>query len=495
MTNNSFLLVAFHNQKSLGVRCLEKALNLAGFNVYIVFFKGFNSIKPANVTETELELLVNVIEKTRPSVIGLSVMTSLYLDTVFAVNKKIKNKFNIPIVWGGVYASLFPKKCLKHADFVICGEAEQSIIELADAIINKKSIVNINNVAWLKEGRTVLNEIRAPVQNLDKYGRPEIGGENKYFIESNRLLNKDPQLYSYSYELSASRGCPFTCSFCSSVNLKRLYKGKGKYIRFRSVSSIINELKEAKNKLKRLKFIHFWDEIFPSDIKWIDNFSTRYMNEINLPFEIWIHPLTVNKNLIKKLKYAGLYKAVMGIQSGSEYIRKNVFHRSETQLDIINASKILKESNVPQVIYDFILQHPFESIEDIRKSFNLSMKLALPFELQLHALNYFPGTDICNMVVNKGIMSKSQLEDIMYSPMKEQYKKYWQLNNHSAESNFWYSLIVMSQFGIARPIARFLSKNHNLSLPVSRISKIFKPFTHIRHYYKKGKLILKAIQF
>ena len=37
---------------------------------------------------------------------------------------------------------------------------------------------------------------------------------------------------------------------CSSINLNRLYRGKGKYVRFRSAESVINELQEAKRKIK-----------------------------------------------------------------------------------------------------------------------------------------------------------------------------------------------------------------------------------------------------
>jgi len=492
--NNSVLLIGFHNQKALGVRYLEKALKSQNIPVNILFFKSFNSIKPGSVTAAELELLSNLIQKLKPSMIGLSVMTSLYLDAVYKVNAKIKQDFSIPIVWGGVYASLFPKRCLEHADFVIRGEGEEALLDLAETVFNQKSFEQIPNLAYKKNDTVHINDVRSLEQDLDKYGYPEIGGTNKYYIENNKLIQRDPQLDSLSYELTASRGCPFTCSFCSSVNLKRLYTGKGRYIRFRSVESIMNELNEAKAKLKKLKFVHFWDEIFPASNEWIDEFVRRYKNEINLPFEIWIHPLTVNRDTIRKLVGAGLFKAVMGIQSGSPKVRKEIFHRPETQEDIISASRILKECKVPQVIYDFILQHPFETEEDIRESYILCTKLEPPFELQLHALNYFPGTDISEMTVEKGIMNRGQLEEIMCSPMDEQYKKYWMQNNKSPRSSFWYSLIYLSQFKPTRPLSRFMADKYKMVRPAVEIYKMVKPISRLRYYYKKGQLLLKAMR-
>jgi len=494
MDNNSVLLIAFHNQKALGVRYLEKSLTAHGIPVNIIFFKGFNSIKPGSTTKAELELLTRTVSALKPSLIGLSVMTSLYLETVYHVNNTLRSSFSIPIVWGGVYPSLFPEKCLEHADFVIIGEGEEALAELADSIINKKTCENISNLAYMHNGTFKMNDVRLLEQNLDRYGYPEIGGANKFFIDNNRIIRKDPQMEALSYELAASRGCPFSCSFCSSVNLKRIYKGKGRYIRFRSVESIMDELNEARVKLPNLKFIHFWDEIFPSDDEWVDEFVSRYAKEIDLPFEIWVHPLTVRKDLIQKLVKAGLFKAVMGIQSGSERIRKEIFHRPESQEDIFNASKILNECKVPQVIYDFILQHPFETEQDIRESYILCSKLEPPFELQLHALNYFPGTGISEMVVERGIMSRAELEKIMYSPMNEQYRKYWHLNNKTPQSNFWYSLIYLSQFAPMRPVARFMADKYSMMRPAIELCKMARPLSRLRYYYKKGRLLLRAMR-
>lgn len=495
MNNKPVLLISFHNQKSLGVRCLEKSLKAAGHKVSIVFFKGFNSVNPKNATIKELELLKGVIEKVNPGLIGLSVMTSLYLETVYSVNKMIREHFNIPILWGGVYSTLFPEKSLEYADFVIRGEGEHPLNELVDCIFNNKSFEAIENLAYKKGDNVVINDVRPLCQNLDEFGYPELGGDNKCFINDNKIIYIDPQLNSVNFELTASRGCPFVCSYCCSVSLHRVYKNKGKYVRFRSVSSVIDEIKDAKSKLKNLKVVHFWDEIFSDDENWINEFISRYKKEINLPFEIWGHPLKVNKDFIKKLVDVGLYKVVMGIQSGSPRIRKDIFHRIETQEDIIKANRILKECKVPQVIYDFMLQHPFEAIEDIKETYFLCTKLSPSFELQLHGLNFLPGTDIVDIAIKMNILTADDLEKIMYSPLQEQYNMYWNYNNNTDISNFWYSLIYMTQFSITRPIARYLSKRENSQLAIKfaiRLRKSLKPLAKLRYFYKKGRLVMKS---
>ena len=148
MANKSILLIGFYNPKALGVRFLERSLVNAGFRTYILFVKDFNSQKPMPITKTELLLLKGLVASLDPGLIGLSVMSSLYLDTVLPVNEMLRRNFNIPVVWGGVYASLFPGKCLEHADYVLRGEGEKAIVELADALFNEKPCHDIKNLAY-----------------------------------------------------------------------------------------------------------------------------------------------------------------------------------------------------------------------------------------------------------------------------------------------------------------------------------------------------------
>lgn len=492
------LLIGFYNEKALGVRYLANYLKKHGYILHILFFKKFNSIKPSKVSSKELDLLEELIKKIEPSYIGLSVMSSLYLETIFLVNDRIKEKFNIPIIWGGVYPTLFPERALKYCNFVIRGEAEDAFVELLNKLEENNDLSDIKNLAFINEsGEIIINEVRPLIQDLDIIGYPEIGGENKYFISNNTLKKGDPQLKSLGYELTASRGCPFACSYCSSINIKRLYLNKGRFIRFRSVDSVMKELNEAKGKIKNLKFVHFWDEIFPDEEEWIEEFKERYKKEIGLPFKIWGHPLKIKKRVIKNLVEAGLYQIVVGIQSGSLRVRKEIFRRTETQEQIIKSSKILSECKVPRVIYDFMLKHPFETVEDLKETYKLCLKLEPPFELQLHGLNFLPGTDIVEMAIERGFFTKEELEKIMYSSIQEQYDMYWgsAAEKRATENSVWVSLIYLTQFPSLKPFIKKLSKEvekGNKENLVVLLQKIMKQISRFKNLTLKAKLVIKS---
>lgn len=70
---------------------------------------------------------------------------------------------------------------------------------------------------------------------------------------------------------------------------------------------------------------------------------------------------------------------------------------------ILEASAVLAGCRVPQVTYDLMLRHPFETEEDIRQTFELCTELRRPFELQLHGLYFLPGTDIIKIAEKHGM--------------------------------------------------------------------------------------------
>ncbi len=103
----TIVLVGFYNIKALGVRYLESALKKNGWRVVTVFYKNFNSVRPKPTTEKELSLFIERVKRENPVLVGLSVMSSMYLETVDRL-VDVLLKENITVVCGGAYATMFP---------------------------------------------------------------------------------------------------------------------------------------------------------------------------------------------------------------------------------------------------------------------------------------------------------------------------------------------------------------------------------------------------
>ena len=490
-------LVNFYSPKSLGIRYLEGALRDAGFETVVVYFKGFHSVHPQKPTRDEIDTLVALLKQKDPLFIGFSVMSSLYLEAVNAISAAVREQINAPLVWGGVYATLFPERSLEFCDYVLRGEGEGAIAELARRLAGGVSPDDMENLSYLQDGAAVINPVRALTMDLNSLTMAPLGLDNKYSIEG-ALKQGDPSLGSYSYETSCSRGCPFVCSYCSTVSLKRIYRGENRhYLRFRSVDNVMAELKAAKAAMKGLSVIHFWDEIFPDDKEWIEEFTRRYRAEIGLPFDIWAHPLKTDPALISALRRAGLYQAVMGIQSGSPSVRKKVFHRVETQEQILAAARVFADAKVPRVIYDLILRHPFESLAELRESYELCARLPGRFTLQMHVLIFLPGTDIVEEAIRRGVYTREQLDGMMYAPMETQYASWWDTDGADPDTNFWYRLTYLTQFPSLKGAAARLARDKDAGKSTAdgaaaRCYALAKRMARARHIWQKGWAVMKG---
>ena len=277
------------------------------------------------------------------------------------------------------------------------------------------------------------------------------------------------------------------------MNLRRLLPQGIPGVRTRSVDSVIAELTEAKQHCKKLVFVHFYDEIFPNLPGWVDDFCVKYRRHIHLPFTIWSHPKMVTPQLLSKLKAVGLTEVIMGIQSGSERVRREVFHRYESQQDVIGAVRAIRDAEV-WGSFDLMLQHPFETIDDLKASYALVKELPSPYELQLHGLNFLPGTDIVDMALVQGLYTPQELDNIMYAPMEEQFGAYWQ-REVSAESQAWYEMIYCWQFPLFRPRLRRWEGDPLAHAPaLHRCYALAQKLAKARYLRKKGGVVLLRMQ-
>ena len=490
------VLIAFYNVKALGVRYLETALEKGGYRVKVIFFKGFNSQDPEVCTAREVELCVEEVVKENPVYVGLSVMSSMYLESVELLCGGLR-RTGIPMIFGGAFASMFPDRMLDlGGSYVVRADGEIPMVKLANAIAAGESGRAFPSVCYRDDdGKVVVNPIGDLLENIDEYGLPTINSKGACYIEHDTVTYGDPQLSSMSYEVIASRGCPFTCSYCSVINLHRMFPKGVKYVRTRSVESVMAELIEAKKQLKKLVFVHFYDEIFPNSPGWIDNFIVQYKKYIHLPFTIWSHPKMVRLDELQKLVSVGLDEVIMGVQSGSPYIRKEIFHRYETQEDIIRATKIIHDSGVYWASYDFMLQHPFEKIEHLKETYYLVREMVMPMELQLHGLNFLPGTDIVDMAIDAGLISREEMDKIMYAPMKEQFAAYWKREDER-ESRLWYRLIFCLQIKSCRKKCDLYATDiDKYEADIDRMYEKCVRAAHRRHVGKKLHVVMKRVLY
>jgi anaerobic magnesium-protoporphyrin IX monomethyl ester cyclase len=387
----------------------------------------FRYCRGSQITATERELLLSLVADINPQLIGFSVTTPLR-KAAAEISQLLRSRFRTPIVWGGPDPTISAEDCLAYCDFVCIGEGEGTIADIAVALDNNTDLREVNNLAYLADGKCVRNPVNPLIHALDAIPFKDIDKQGKFLIDDDSLVsNFDEVSYSrnYRYHVISSRGCPHKCSYCCEEWYKRLYS-KQAFLRRRSVSNVICELKAAKE-TTGCKYVQFEDEVFSYDCDWLLEFRDQYRSQIGLPFGCYIYPNANIERQLTVLKEAGLVHTCLALQSGSERINKEVFHRVYDRDHLINTARLLTAMGIGYYT-DVITFNPFETEEDLQATLDVLNELPKPFDLCVNKLYAVPGTKIFDLLENRkrdntGTIAKSTF--VYYSRL------FWLATHHS----------------------------------------------------------------
>jgi radical SAM superfamily enzyme YgiQ (UPF0313 family) len=175
--------------------------------------------------------------------VGISVQTS-WAPQAYRIAAAARRAGRL-VVLGGVHVTLNPDEALAHADYVVRGEGEHSLLELVEALEGRRTLDSVQGISYLQDGRAVHNPERPllTTAELDQVPFPRIDlieGWNDYRrFPMNRVV----------YSTMLTRGCDQACTYCS---ITRVF---GRSLRHRSVSNVIEELGSLFNPRRQFLFL------------------------------------------------------------------------------------------------------------------------------------------------------------------------------------------------------------------------------------------------
>jgi radical SAM superfamily enzyme YgiQ (UPF0313 family) len=359
---------------------------------YISSYLESNAIKcrifDANFNSWTADQTVESVVKYKPDFIGLSAMTH-EICTAHSIVSRVKSLLGgVSAVIGGCHITALPEETLEEfPDFTfgIFGEGEKTMLHLAKYLQQGKadSLSDIDGLVYRDNSWKIrVNPPRARLSSseLDALPYPAF---NQYYKTKKDLAGKNDY-----YVMMSSRGCPYNCAFCMQV--------LGRQVRRRSAESVVDEMEYAIAQYGA-HTIYFLDEIFLfNDQLTFD--TLELIKKRNLPKRIRWRGLTrvnfVDENVIKNAKEAGCFALELGIESGSNEILKAI-NKKITVEEAERAVKIIKKAGIP-VAADFILGHPGETLETIKKTVNLAVKLNTN-RISVGIMTPYPGTKIYEM--------------------------------------------------------------------------------------------------
>ena len=352
--------------------------------------------------------LIDKIVDFSPDVIAYSMMT-VDLEEMKKFNDNLRNHIKVFTILGG--PSTFDYTTINDdgIDAICVGEGDAAILRVLDNLKTKKSIDNIPNILTKIEDQDqlVLENLMTSLDDLPFMDRD--------------IVYSYPHMERFGIKgIWTSRGCAFRCPYCFNNRFNDLYRGKGKIVRRRSVSSVIEETIELKNN-HRTDIIRIQDDIFVYKVDdWFIEFSERFPKEVGIPFYCLLRLEFVTEELAYYLNKAGCCSVSVSVESADDDIRNVMLRRKMSKDKMEKAFLTLKKHNIC-VYNNVMLALPHTTIEDDIESVDFIIKVK-PEMPDFSIFMPYPGTDLGDYCREAGIYDHER-DNIYYgianeSPLK-----------------------------------------------------------------------------
>ncbi len=372
--------------ESIGVAYISAALKNAGHTTSLI------------VASLERDIY-EVIENFKPDIFLFPIIITKQ-NFFRRLGHILKNRYpDKKIIIGGPFVTLDNRIAEEGwVDYAVLGEGEEAVVELVNAIENGDSIRDIKNLVYTDSGQIIKNPLRRLVEDLDSLPMPD----RELYFKYNSFRNLSVKRFL------SGRGCPYLCNFCFNRRLLELYRGNGRYVRKHSVERVCEEIEWMRSRAV-LRTVHFSDDIFFTNKKWIEEFSEIYPKKVGIPFQCNLTATMIDEDIIRMLKEAGIRGVGIGLESGVERIRKNILGKNFKNEEIENIAVLLHKYKIELYTYNMIAL-PGESIDDAIETLEINRRMHVKIT-QCNIAIPFEGLPLTEIATNLSLLSGT--EDVL----------------------------------------------------------------------------------
>lgn len=236
-------------------------------------------------------------------------------------------------VVGGYHASLAPRDVAASAavDAIVIGEGERPLVRLLEQL-GAGAPLKSGPGLWARKGDRFDGAIPGADSEPDIADLPwwdyDLFGDMRAHLD--RGVNTFGPIADRYLPVRASRGCPYSCAYCSAPAWGKLggFAEKERRNR-RPVDHLCAELESLVAAYDPEGF-EFWDEHFPLDLDWLREFARTYPALVGRPFKVEMHPRAATRERLELLAEAGIALFHCGVEAGDADLRRTVLNRRTT---------------------------------------------------------------------------------------------------------------------------------------------------------------------
>jgi radical SAM superfamily enzyme YgiQ (UPF0313 family) len=287
------------------------------------------------------------------------------------------------VMAGGPHVTFMDEETLREGpvDYIVRGEAEETAVELAEALEKNAYPEDVAGVSYLRDGNFIRNPDRTPPQDLDSLPFPA-----RDLLKMDRYRSLEMAKRKIT-SIVSSRGCPSGCRFCAS------HKYGGRKWRPRSVDSLLQEIRLVVGTYG-FGGVAFVDDNFTIDPKRVVSLCKAIVEE-GLDIKWWCFSradnILRNPEMVEWMGRSGCRYVFMGIESADQGVLDNFSKKTNARM-ARDAVLLLKKNGI-ETLAAYILGSPGETREMIEKTIKFSIKLKTG-GVQYTLLTPFPGTEL-----------------------------------------------------------------------------------------------------
>lgn len=371
------------SEPPLGIMYMQSVLDQANYESKILDIY-------SNYDEVRKE-----IKEYNPDVIGIACFTT-YRNSSYELARIAKEvKPEVKVVMGGPHATFMWGQIIKNiksVDIIIMGEAEYTMLDVVYHLENKLPLSEVEGIVFRVGESFYMSKPRKVIENLDELPFPSYRD-----IDLKKYAIPCPPTFPYSDikpSVSSSRGCFGACSFCST----KVFWGNW---RARSPKNTVDEIEMLYKKGAR--YFNFSDDIFTTDKnRVIEICKEMIKRDIKMQWYAETRVDVISPEMFKWMKEAGCYLVQFGVESGSDYMLKNI-NKMITTEQIKNAFKMAKDARLQTEIL-LMVGNQSETWESIYETEKLLDEVN-PDIVIISITHIFPATRLYEIAKEKGIIN------------------------------------------------------------------------------------------
>lgn len=242
----------------------------------------------------------------------------------------------------------------------------------ADIVFHRES--EIDFATFIGSGGVVSDLPEGGVKDLDALPFPawDFLDVERYVEETTRRAYPGTALEGRrAWVVMTSRGCPFSCTFCSTHTVH------GKLLRYHSPEYVRRQIEELQRDYGITDLV-FEDDLFTGNRKKCLAILAALRDldpNLRLHFPNALAVNTLHDDVMDALIETGMRIAHVAVESGSDYVQRNVIKKNVNLARAIEVVRYLQERGVVVRVY-FILGFPGETKEQMSETVDFAFELS-----------------------------------------------------------------------------------------------------------------------